>query len=84
MKGNELLTMGQVAELIGVSRAQTVQDLVARGDLPAPIRLGPRLPRWRRATLLAFFEQRDPNIILSEEGFELKLSPKRGRPRSDS
>jgi excisionase family DNA binding protein len=44
----ELLTTKDVAALLRVSR-RTVSRLRARGELPAPVRLGAGIFRWRRA-----------------------------------
>jgi excisionase family DNA binding protein len=44
------LKVGEVAELIGV-HPRTVWRLVSSGDLPEPIRIGPKIVRWRLADL---------------------------------
>jgi predicted DNA-binding transcriptional regulator AlpA len=41
-----LLSCRQVGELLSVSK-RTVLRMSARGELPPPIRLAGRLPRWR-------------------------------------
>ena len=42
--------------ILPVSRAH-FHDLVKRGILPKPIRLGPRISCWRKSDLLAFIEK---------------------------
>jgi excisionase family DNA binding protein len=41
----QLLDTRELAKLLGVSR-RTIVNLRARGRLPAPVMLTPRLPRW--------------------------------------
>ncbi len=45
-----LLTVRQVAELLGV-HARSIWRLSQAGDIPAPIRLGERVVRWRLSDL---------------------------------
>lgn len=47
-----LLRKTEVAQLLKVS-VRTVENLTARGAIPAPIRLGKFSPRWVRADLIA-------------------------------
>ena len=51
-----LLTAKQVAEALGVHR-RSVWRLTAAGVLPAPIRLGPKLVRWRAADIWRAIER---------------------------
>lgn len=44
---------GEVAKRFGIAR-QTVWKRVARGHLPAPIKLPPNSTRWRLSSLIAF------------------------------
>ncbi len=47
----------QLAALLGV-HPRTVVRLVQRGELPPPIRLGPRILRWRVTDIERAIEQR--------------------------
>lgn len=44
----EYLSVRDVAELLGCT-TRTIWRLAASGQFPRPVRLTPRLPRWRRA-----------------------------------
>ena len=46
----EYLSVRQVAELLGVT-TRTIWKLSAARKFPAPVRLTPRLPRWKRAEI---------------------------------
>ena len=46
----DLLSAGQVADLLGCTK-RTVWKLLSSGKFPKPVRLTPKLPRWRRADL---------------------------------
>lgn len=48
-----LLRKKDVAAILQCSTRQ-VEILTAKGDLPAPIRLGSQSPRWRRPEVLQF------------------------------
>ncbi|WP_412068857.1 helix-turn-helix transcriptional regulator [Rubrivirga sp. IMCC43871] len=50
----ELLTAGDVAAMLGVSR-RTVDTLDAADELPIPVRIG-RQRRWRRQAVLAWLD----------------------------
>lgn len=50
LRGAMLLDVRQVADLLGIS-TRTVWRLAATGDIPAPIRIGERIVRWRAADL---------------------------------
>lgn len=52
-------TVGQVADWLQVHE-KTVQDLVARGALPAPIRLGHRTIRFNAAEVRRMLEHAQP------------------------
>jgi predicted DNA-binding transcriptional regulator AlpA len=54
----ELLDKAAVAKLLGVAKA-SIGNLVARGDLPGPLRLTHKIVRWRRSTLLAWLDARE-------------------------
>jgi prophage regulatory protein len=45
-----VVSVREVAELLGVN-ARTVWRMAQRGELPAPIRLGERVVRWRLSDL---------------------------------
>lgn len=47
----------QLAATLGI-HPRTVARLVQRGELPPPIRLGPRILRWRVTDLEKALEQR--------------------------
>ena len=53
----KLLNVGEIAERLGVS-PRTVWTQVAKGELPAPIRIG-RLSRWRWDTILQWIEDEE-------------------------
>ena len=55
LRGDELLTYGEVADLLKVT-VKTVQRMVARGDLEA-IKVGPRLVRIRAADVPGLFPE---------------------------
>lgn len=47
-----------VADLIGSDR-KTIRAMVARGELPAPIRVTEHRKRWRLGTVFAWIRERD-------------------------
>lgn len=56
--GEQLLTYGEVADLLGYSKG-TVQNKVADGDLPFPkVKLSERTVRFRRSDVLAWIDER--------------------------
>jgi excisionase family DNA binding protein len=56
---HKLLTVDQVAELLGTSRSNVRRCWYA-GTLPAPIRLGRRGIRWRADELAEFISAKQP------------------------
>ena len=56
LPNQDFWSANQLAQLIGVSR-RTVWAMVARGDLPQPLRLSRSLVRWKRADVAAFIER---------------------------
>lgn len=52
-----LLTVRQVAELLGV-HVRSIWRLSQTGDIPAPIRLGERVVRWRLSELRDHLERK--------------------------
>ncbi len=65
-----MLTACDVCERLQISRA-TLERMVRRGDFPEPVKLGPRLVRWRPADLDRFLvgdlDQDDPTLVRSAE-----------------
>jgi len=55
----DLLSVQQVADCLAVS-VRTVWRMLARGNLPQPIRYSRRLVRWRSSDLAAWLEQLSP------------------------
>ncbi len=49
------LTVREVAELYSVS-AHAVHRMARRGELPQPIKLGPRTTRWKASDILAHLD----------------------------
>lgn len=47
-----------VQELTGLSRS-TLYDMMAKGQFPAPVKLGTRAVGWREADLNAWLESRE-------------------------
>jgi len=56
----ELLDVKTVAKLLSCS-PRTVWRLRDRGAIPQPLILGAGLVRWRRATLLRWLDEMQPN-----------------------
>ena len=50
-----LLTAKQVVKILGISRATLYAGLGHR--YPAPVKMGPRLTRWRSADIAALVEK---------------------------
>ena len=59
MNKDDVLSIDQVAELLGVS-ARTVRNWMGSKvmDFPRPVPYGPRLKRWRRGDVQAWIESR--------------------------
>lgn len=55
-----LLTAGEAAELIGVSRSKFF-ELASAGRLPRPVRLGARCPRWVLSEMRAWIAAGAPD-----------------------
>ncbi|MDX9911433.1 MAG: helix-turn-helix domain-containing protein [Phycisphaerales bacterium] len=53
----KLLTAKEVAELLGV-HVRSIWRLSATGEIPAPIRLGERVVRWRLCDLRDHFHSK--------------------------
>jgi excisionase family DNA binding protein len=51
-----LLTIGQLATLLGVSKS-CIRKWLASGFLPPPLKLGKRLVRWERDTIADWLAQ---------------------------
>jgi len=52
----QLMRQGEVAKLLNVSKS-SVWNLVRAGVLPAPLKFGPRMSRWRLSDVEAAIEQ---------------------------
>lgn len=52
-----VINVREVAELLGVN-ARTVWRMSQRGEIPAPIRLGDRVVRWRLSDLREHLERK--------------------------
>lgn len=84
--GQELLNFKQAAALLGVS-VRTFHALRAETWFPAPLELGPRLLRWRRAELLEALSAKAPRQVARAEPQQLAnarvvtpTSPAEGTP----
>lgn len=53
-----LLTIREVASLLGVSRCQVWRLRKAAADFPRPLHLTPTIKRWRRTDLMTWVETR--------------------------
>ncbi len=61
-----MLTAYDVCEQFQFSRA-TLERMVRRGDFPAPVRIGPRMIRWRPADIARFLDgDADDDLSLAE------------------
>ena len=49
----KLLTWRQVSDKLGIGRS-TLFRLIKSGDVPEPVRLGPRTTRWREDEINAY------------------------------
>ena len=56
-----LLTVREVANSFGVCEG-TVWNMVDRGDLPPPLRLGPRICRWDCGKLQEWLDSGCPRV----------------------
>ena len=63
--GDRLLKRIQVEEITGLSRS-SIYRLMARGEFPRPVRVGPAAVRWRESDITAWLESRP--IARSELG----------------
>lgn len=68
-----LMSSREVADYLSISTA-TVRNLARKGDLPAPVYITPHQPRWERAAVDHWIDQRlevvpsyrDPDEALDE------------------
>ena len=59
---DRLLSISDVSRLTGLTE-DAVRRLVHRGDIPAPLRIGPRIERWRQRDVASLV--RGPRVIRS-------------------
>lgn len=57
----EMMTAAQTAQLANIARS-TMWALISRGRFPQPIRIGDRVRRWNRSTVLRWLEDGAPPI----------------------
>jgi prophage regulatory protein len=57
-RAGSLLRLADVRELLGISRS-TVYKLLSVGRFPKPIRLGPRIVRWRLEAIESWRDRRE-------------------------
>lgn len=64
-----VVSVREVAELLGVN-ARTVWRMAQRGEIPAPIRLGERVVRWRLSDLREHLDRKaeGKNVAGGEHG----------------
>lgn len=55
---NEIWRLPKVLGVVSLARS-TIYGMVARGEFPAPIRLGVRAVGWRKADVVAWLDARD-------------------------
>jgi excisionase family DNA binding protein len=55
-----LLTAREVAQLLGVC-PRTILNLVVQGRMPSPIRMGPKLVRWREHEIVSWIHAGCPS-----------------------
>ena len=60
-----LLTVKEVAKRLNVS-PRSIWTRIAKGELPAPIRIG-RLSRWRWETILKWIEEKEAEAAREQE-----------------
>ena len=51
----QLLTLSQVREILGIKSRQTIYTKVKAGQIPPPVRIG-KTPRWRESDIRAFID----------------------------
>ena len=68
---NELMTIGELAELLKVS-ASTVRRMWWRGDLPKPIQVG-IVNRWRTSEIQQWLDESPTNPLYDDTSVERKL-----------
>lgn len=56
-KAKTLIRLPQVQAIVPYSRSQ-IYHLVAAGDFPAPLKLGPRASAWVEAEVIAWVDER--------------------------
>jgi predicted DNA-binding transcriptional regulator AlpA len=66
----ELLNFREAAALLGIS-VRSFHLLRAEAWFPAPLELGPRLLRWRRAELIEALAEKAPRQVVRAEPHQL-------------
>jgi excisionase family DNA binding protein len=62
----QMLTVDEVADLLRVTRV-TVYRMIRRGDLPVPVKVGPRSVRFRKRDITAVINGLSPDSVADEE-----------------
>jgi len=58
VRQDRLLRLKEVLEIVNVSKSTWWEGCSERqGRFPAPVYLGPKVPRWRESEILALFEK---------------------------
>lgn len=56
---DKLLSIKDIAELVGYSLVHTKRSIITQPDFPRPIKLVPKgSPRWKQSELLKYFDTR--------------------------
>lgn len=63
---DQLLTAREVCDLLKVQRG-TIYSLIKTDNFPQPIKLGPKVSRWRRGEVLHYIETRRRSKGIAEE-----------------
>ena len=61
MKIDALLRRQKVEELTGLS-CSSIYRLMALGEFPEPVRVGPRATRWPQSEIVAYLESRPRGV----------------------
>lgn len=66
MDDTQILRFGEIERLLRLSKA-TVYRLIARGEFPRPIKLGPRAVGWRRCEVAEWLDARERTQLPAEK-----------------